>query len=233
MSRPFQLYRLQQLDNQLDWAATRLKEIEIALADDSDLKEAQQKLDQAAERLHQAQKALRQAEYETQQQRIKIEQTESTLYGGKVRNPKELRDLENEAAALKRYKTVLEERQFECMIAEEEAAEAHKTMLLEMEHFQESFLQRQQKLQQEKAKLEKDYAHLTQERQAAVEGIPTEDLQLYNQVRQKRNGIAVAKVVDRACSACGSTLNAALLSAAHSPNQLHRCDTCGRILYVG
>ncbi len=53
-------------------------------------------------------------------QKVKIEQTEATLYGGKVRNPKELQDLQNEAAALKRYLAVLEDRQLEQMIALED-----------------------------------------------------------------------------------------------------------------
>jgi len=233
MSRPFQLFRLQQLDSQIDGTTLRLKEIETALADDSGLREAQIKLDQAAEALHQAQKALRNAEFESQQQRIKIEQTESTLYGGKVRNPKELKDLELEAAALKRHKAVLEDRQFERMVAEEEATEAHKSVSAEFEQARSHHTLQHQNLLKEKGKLEKDVAHLQDERRAAQDGIPPEDLQLYNQVRQKRRGIAVARVVDRACTACGSTLNAALLSAAHSPNELHQCDTCGRILYIG
>lgn len=233
MSRPFQLFRLQQLDSQIDATSTRLKEIEIAMADDSALRQAQNKLDSAIEALHQAQKALRNAEFETQQQRIKIEQTESTLYGGKVRNPKELKDLENEAAALKRHKAVLEDRQFDRMVAEEEAHEIHKSVGAEFDQVRARFTMQLQELRREKEKLEKDFVHLQDERRAALEGILAEDIALYNQVRQKRRGIAVAKVIDRACSACGSTLNAALLNAAHSPNQIHQCDTCGRILYTG
>ena len=124
MSRPFQLYHLQQLDTQLDGIHARLKEIESALADDSQVSLSREKTTQVNASLQQARQNLRNAEFETQQQRIKIEQTESTLYGGKVRNPKELKDLENEAAALKRHLSVLEDRQLESMLAEEELPNA-------------------------------------------------------------------------------------------------------------
>jgi hypothetical protein len=88
-------------------------------------------------------------------------------------------------------------------------------------------------LSQEQEKLEKDVLRLEEERKATESSIAAEDIAIYNQLRQKRRGVAVAKVVDRACAACGSTLNAMLLNAAHSPNQLNHCDNCGRILYTG
>ncbi|MFN2235225.1 MAG: C4-type zinc ribbon domain-containing protein [Anaerolineales bacterium] len=47
-----------------------------------------------------------------------------------------------------------------------------------------------------------------------------------------RAGVAVAKVEDRACKACGSTLTASLNQAARSPSQIVFCDSCGRILYA-
>jgi predicted nucleic acid-binding Zn-ribbon protein len=87
-------------------------------------------------------------------------------------------------------------------------------------------------LSEEKAALLKDVARLQTERDAAANGIPPDDLQLYSSLRIQRNGVAVASVSDRACAACGSTLSAALLQSARSPNQITRCASCGRILYL-
>jgi predicted nucleic acid-binding Zn-ribbon protein len=233
MSRPFQLYRLQQLDSQIDGIHARLKEIEVALVDETELSQSRAKTNQITADLQQARQNLRNAEFETQQQRIKIEQTEATLYGGKVRNPKELKDLENEVAALKRYLSVLEDRQLESMLAEEEASQYQSEAAAELETVQTSHNRRLAGLNQEKEKLEKDLRRLEDERRAAASSIPAEDLSVYEALRQKRRGIAVAKVADKACAACGSTLNAMLLNATRSPNQLNMCDHCGRILYLG
>ncbi len=116
MSRPFKLYRLQQIDSQLDALRLRQGEIEVALQDDTRIRQILQKVEDCKTEWAAAKKALHLAEDETQKQRIKIELTESALYGGKVRNPKELQDLQNESASLKRYLSVLEDRQIETML---------------------------------------------------------------------------------------------------------------------
>ncbi len=233
MSQPFKLYRLQQIDSQLDWARARLKEIEAALQADQTVLQATQNAEASANKHRDALRALRQAEEEVRQQRLKIEQTESTLYGGKVRNPKELQDLQKESAALKRYLSVLEDRQLEAMLVEEDASGENDLVQAQLAQVNKDFEARSLEFRQESQRCEKDVARLEEERRATISSIPSEDLQIYEMLRTKRRGLAVAKVTARACSACGSTLNAALLQAAHSPNQLTRCDACGRILYLG
>jgi len=233
MSRPFKLYRLQQIDSQLDWIQNRLAEIETALRQDEQVHAAYGLAEKAEQSLQQARKALHRAEDDVRSQRIKIEQSEAALYGGKIHNPKELKDLENEVASLKRYLTVLEDRQLEAMLVEEEAASTQRVANQALQQAQGEFELRGIGLIQEKQKIERDRARLEDERSAVSGGIDAEDLNIYTQLRKNRRGVAVAKVVDRACSACGSTLSAALLNAAHSPNQLNRCETCGRVLYIG
>jgi predicted nucleic acid-binding Zn-ribbon protein len=122
MSSPFKLYRLQQTDSQIDRRATRVAEIEVALKDDEALMRGTRTVQIAEQELKDFRKALQRAEDNVSGQRVKIEQSEATLYGGKVKNPKELQDLQNEAAALKRYLGGLEDRLLEAMLAEEEAA---------------------------------------------------------------------------------------------------------------
>jgi predicted nucleic acid-binding Zn-ribbon protein len=150
-----------------------------------------------------------------------------------VRNPKELQDMQNEAAALKRYRIVLEDRQLEAMIAVEEMEAVQKTASSDLETVVSQFAKQHSALTQEQTVLLNDIERIENERKATVSSIPDDPLKLYEQLRQQRRGIAVAKVTDKACSACGSTLNAVLLNAARSPNQISRCDICGRILYGG
>jgi len=233
MSRPFKLYRLQQIDSQLDWLHGRLQDIEAALKEDSVLKQAIESAQKAEDDLQRARKVLRTAEENVLQQRTKIEQNESTLYGGKMHNPKELKDLEKEVEALKRFLSVLEDRQLEAMMSEEEAASTSQIVAADLEKVRAQFQSETNELTLEKDKLLKDVDRMEEERRVSAGAVNADDLALYTQLREKRRGVAVAKVVDRACSACGSTLNACLLDAVHSPNQLNLCDACGRILYTG
>lgn len=233
MSCPFKLFRLQQIDSQIDGINARLQEIDIESKDDTLLQAIDAKVNLENDQLHHARKALKAAEFETQELRIKIEQTEASLYGGKVRSPKELQDLQNKSAALKRHMNVLEERQFETMVQEEAAAAVVESTSKEQQAVLAAHEQNLQKLNTEKTKLLKDLARTENERGAAIGSIELADLTAYQQLRLKRRGIAVSKVVDRACSACGSTLNATLLNASRSPDLVHFCDNCGRILYAG
>jgi predicted nucleic acid-binding Zn-ribbon protein len=81
--------------------------------------------------------------------------------------------------------------------------------------------------------ISKDLERLHAERSVAVAGIEDSDIKLYETLRIQRRGIAVAKVTDNTCAACGSTLTPALIQAAQLPNQIIRCTFCGRILYAG
>lgn len=233
MNQAFKLYRLQQIDSQLDRLNARLAEIAELLQDEQAVLEARQAAQSAQQELQAARKALRVAEDNVQSQRIKIETTEAALYGGKVRNPKELQDLQNESAALKRYLGTLEDRQLEAMLAEEEATAQEQTCQENLSEAQARQALSQAALLEEQASLEQDLLRLLEDRQAAASTIPQNEIALYETLRKQRRGIAVALVKNKACSACGSRLNASLLDATLTSGQITRCDACGRILYLG
>ena len=162
--------------------------------------------------------------------RIKIEQTEATLYSGTIRNPKELQDLQNEVAALKRFLDTLEERQLEAMLATDEATGKNQEAQKILGQYRAQAEKQQASLVQERTQLESQKAAAENQRLGAAKLIAPDDLAVYERLRKERAGVAVSGVKDRACNACGSTLTAALHQAARSPSQLVFCDMCGRIL---
>src|SRR5262245_44362951 len=100
MSAALGLYRLQQVDSQIDQIQARLKAIQQTLDNDVTLRTANEHLTAASGKQKEAEAALTLRESEVEKQRVKIQQTESSLYGGKVHNPKELQDLQKEVASL-------------------------------------------------------------------------------------------------------------------------------------
>lgn len=232
MNRPFNLYRLQQLDSQLDRMTARLQQIDDLLANDADVQSAKDNLDSSSLYLTQKKKELQKAEDNLQIQKVKIEQAEASLYGGKIRNPKELQDLQNEVAALRRYQTTLEDRLLDSMQAEEDATVMFENAKNAYENYLGIYKILSLDLNSEREKIKKDYSQSEFERSAIMGSIAEEDLALYQALRKQRRGIAVAVITDKACSACGTVLNAMLLHSARSPEQISRCDSCGRILYL-
>lgn len=233
MSLPFKLYRLQQIDTQHDRVNARIEEIGKLCQVDENLSAAIESHGKTNAELQRLNKELKKAEENVREQRIKIETSEAALYGGKIRNPKELQDLQLEIASLKKYMSVLEERQLELMLEIEDAEKANfessSILSKETNRHDRTLLD----LQEEESNLKNDLTHLSDERQAAQAAFSPEEIHLYESLRKNRRGVAVAKVVNKACSACGSTLSASLLQAAYSPGQISRCESCGRILYGG
>ena len=233
MSHTFKLYRLQQIDSKLDQNRARIAEIEEALKDTSELQQAEAAAEQAEEQLEEDRKALRKAEWETQDQRQKIKKTETRLYSGKVKNPKELEDLQNESAALKRYLSVLEERQLEAMLAVDDSASEHRAAQTRLEETRAQTHIAHSRLKSEMEQLQSENERLRSERKATASTIDDKDLTKYKRLKEKRGGVAVAKVTDKSCSACGNVLSSSHLQDARSQSTLTQCDTCGRILYAG
>jgi predicted nucleic acid-binding Zn-ribbon protein len=150
-----------------------------------------------------------------------------------VRNPKELQDLQNEVAALKRYLSILEDRQLEAMLALEDAEREQQQAVMKLKETQAQIAEQQAGLIGELSQLHTTIERLEIERRVATTAVDPADLSLYEQLRQTRRGVAVAKISSQVCGACGALLTLALVQAAHSSSQLIRCSSCGRILYVG
>ena len=233
MSQISILYRLQQIDSQLDNARTALQSIESKLSDITQIESAQQNAIQAEQKRQSELKGLRDAENKSYDTRVKIELAESSLYGGKIQNPKELQDMQNEIASLKRLVITLEDRELEAMMAVEEA-EGKLTQANEaLKDIEGKQIEQNATLNGERTKLLAQIERLESERKATLPPISAADLSLYDQLRKIRNGVAVVNISSRACTACGATLTAALIQSTQSTGQLVRCPTCGRILYPG
>ena len=227
------LFRLQQIDNKIKTTRSHLGEIEAALKDNSKLSAAQEQADSTSQTLQEARKALQSAERNVQDQRAKIQHSETVLYSGKVRNPKELQDIQTEAVSLKKYLNVLEDRQLEAMIVVEEAEIKFNEAATNLQSIETETAIEVSSLEEERTKLLRDLDLYESERQVAVGGIASEDIEVYEVLRNKRSGVAVAKVSDKNCMACGSTLTPALIQSAQSPIKLTHCASCRRILYIG
>lgn len=226
------LFRLQRVDSRMDEIRARLNEIRLILENDAEIRQAKVKIEETGASHKSSLHDLNQAEAEVEKQKIKIEQSEASLYSGTIKNPKELQDIQNEAASLKRYLETLEDRQLEAMLLEDETEQEHQTALHELEQVQNRLADQNQSLNQEKRALDKEFKRLEAERKAALSSLDPDLLAVYEQLRLDKRGIAVIEVSDGACGACGTTLTPSQNQSARSTTQIFNCPTCGRILFA-
>ena len=232
MSAALGLYRLQQVDSQLDHAQARLKAIQQTLENDEVLRAVSDQVAAATDRSSSTEQHLKDSEQEVEKQRLKIQQAEASLYGGSVHNPKELQDLQMEVASLKRHLETLEERQLAAMEAAENAESDLQKAKSDLERVKADRGEQFRDLTEESAGLNRDLERFFSERKAVIQDIADRMLQVYDQLRRQRRGIAVTTISDSACSACGTTLTASQQQSARSTSQLFYCPSCGRILYA-
>jgi predicted nucleic acid-binding Zn-ribbon protein len=232
MSAALALYRLQQVDSQIDQIQARLRVIQQTLENDVALRAANEGYAAAQGKHKDADRALKLSEADVEKQQVKIQQTESSLYGGKVQNPKELQDLQKDITSLKRFLETLEERQLEAMIAVETAEKDLQTAKTDLERVQSNLKEQNKDLTQESEMLRKSLDRLNSERQAVVTDIAAQTLNVYDQLRKQKRGLAITTIEDNSCEACGTTLTPSQQQNARSASQLFHCPTCGRILYA-
>ena len=232
MSAALGLFRLQQVDSRIGHVESRHRKIQETLENHSELQSALQKVKAAEQETHHVDQQRRAAEEGARDQQIKIQQAESSLYGGKVQNPKELQDLQADVASLKKHLASLEEQELDAMMHLESCQAALQLAQQELRQIQARLGDENLHLIDERSVLEHDLKDLQAERQAAVGAISSGILEKYEALRGQRRGIAVAQVSENACGACGTTLTAALQQSVRHAADLVYCPSCGRILFA-
>jgi hypothetical protein len=115
------LYLLQEMDLEIQAKQAALADVETRLGESEEVEEARREVEEQRHLLREAQKKQREAEWRVEEVRVKIQPVEKRLYGGTVKNPKELVGLQQDVDSLRARQRELEDRDLEAMSAVEEA----------------------------------------------------------------------------------------------------------------
>jgi predicted nucleic acid-binding Zn-ribbon protein len=224
--------RLQQIDTRLDQVRARLHQIKVILQDNTEIQIILEEKNTLNLRLNTFKTELLSSELTVKDQQVKIQQTEATLYGGKIVNPKELQDIQLEIAMQKRQLNSFENKQLELMIALEEIQKDYEQLCFKYSKALQESDSNNITIISEQNTLLKDVERLNSEKKAAEISLSIQDLGLYDKLRTKRGGLALSVISEGACNSCGATLTPAQNQAIKSFDQIIFCPSCGRILYT-
>jgi len=230
MSVARQLYQLQEIDIEVEDVERRLKQAVSLLGKDDAVVAAREKLNSAAERLRNLQRQQRSLEGEIDDLGGKIKAGDGELYSGRIKNPKELSNLQHEVEILKGKRDELEIKDLELMEQVESAEAGMATLSQELDSITGDWQRDQEQLEKEKARLEENLDRLKQKRQALATETDAQVLALYDKLRQGK-GWAVARVEQGICRSCRISLPSSELQQARS-GALVQCGSCSRILYL-
>jgi len=230
MNSPAQLYKLQHIDQEIHERQQALDEIETQLSDDRVLAEAKSALASLKERLSETGKRQKEAEWELEDLQVKVDQIDAKLYGGSVKNPKELVSLDLESKELRKVIRQKEDTLLELMSEAESIQAKTEESDKELKQLSQEWQHKQQALTRRKSEVEARLASFQQSRQELAAEISPEALALYDEVRTAKE-LAVVKVERGRCQGCHINLPTTQWQKAKAGN-LVQCDSCSRILYV-
>ena len=225
------LYELQQLDTEIQQEREACEQINIRLGESEALIQAKAEVAAEEEHLSETIKRQRSLELEIEDLSDKIAQASDKLYGGKVKNPKELVSIEQEVGIFKTKLSQQEDVLLDTMAdveATQKRINVSKERLLTLN---KDWQEEQKGLSQQQEKIENRIADLEQKRERLTADIVPEKLELYETTRS-RKGQAVVRIEQGRCQGCRLMLSTSELQRARAGNTV-LCSTCNRILYLG
>lgn len=229
MTQIHQLFQLQKLDTEIDEKKKRLGEVLKAQKEPPALLALRKRAETAVSELQKWQASHQNLTLEVSSVTTKAKQSEDRLYSGKVTNPKELADLQQEIEALGRRKAVLEDEMLETLVMVEDAHKEQTAANSELETAVAQWEAHSAHLKTEQNELALSLHKLMQTRKAKAATIDAASLQEYDELRQQRHGLAVAGLRVNMCLGCRTTVSANKVKEVDEGRKVY-CGGCGRLL---
>ncbi len=230
MSVVSQLYQLQEVDLELDSNDQAFQRITSQIGESEAVIETQNKLAAESKLMEEITQQQHSVEWDIDDIASKLTKVEEEMYSGRVRNPKELTDLQNETNALKNRRTQLEEKALEIMEQVELATSSLAALKSVLKKLLSEWKSQQRQFSAELKRLKGDISSLKEKRQILAGEIDPQAVELYQGLKKQR-GTAVARVEQGLCRGCRIMLPVSEFRQART-GSLVRCGSCGRILFL-
>jgi predicted nucleic acid-binding Zn-ribbon protein len=225
-----QLYQLQEVDLEIETCEQTIKQIKGQLGESETVIIARQKLAAEEQHLEELLKQQRSIEWEIDDINTKLKKEEEELYSGRIRNPKELENLQHETEIMKTKRSRLEDNALEIMDQVELATRNVNNFKSGLTTLEKEWQNQQKDLSANLKQNEILLADLRQKWQTMAGDIDSKSIGVYQQIK-KQKGTAVARVEQGICRGCRISLPVSELQKTKSGN-LIQCSNCGRIMFL-
>ena len=232
MNLPSKLFELQKVADKLYAAQKRIFDIDQLLKNNKELQSATLAFEQAKKEKNIREMRVKEKAEEEKDLQNKIAFSESTLYGGKVKNPKELQDLQKELSSLKKRSKQLENEHLELMVSFDEASNDFSEKENAIAEIEQKLEDLSKELSVEKADLERQIKVYNQEYLVTSSDLPADMKSTFETLFRTKKGKAVAAIDEGSCSVCGLSIRESQIQQIKSSNQIVFCPSCGRMLFI-
>ncbi len=162
----------------------------------------------------------------------KIGAEQERLYGGKVKSPRELQDIEAEVKNLKVLLDDLELRELEVLEQLDGLQKRLADDRKEIKRAEREWVKVARERLAEKESATAKIEALGKEIEPARAAVNAEPLKLYDRLRTQKQGRAVAKLAGMLCEGCGIGVSEADSKQARAGDTIVQCRSCRRIFLV-
>ena len=222
---------LQGIDDEAAAFRAALADVERRLQGDEELAEARRSFATAETSLAALRKDQRRLEGEVEGLNDKIAREEKRLYDGSVKNPKELTNIQHEVDGFKAHRGTFEDELIGVLDAAEEADRAYRAAGKLVTALEARWQGEQDALKHEAHRLNDLITRAEIRREAQKVKVPPRALHMYDDLRRRKGGMAVARIVGPNCSGCRVTIPDGMRKRAFA--DLVQCPNCERILALG
>jgi predicted nucleic acid-binding Zn-ribbon protein len=230
MSLAKRVFELQQVEQLIQSGRRQQEEIQGKITGNEAFEQARINLSEAEKDLAGLEKQYKELDAEAETLRAQIKQVNDKLYGGKIKNPKELQGYEQEGNMLKAHLSKKDDTLLELM----EKIEAGKVAARKLKEIHRgagtAWQAEKVELQIQADKLKAELAVLENKRKEILTSVDRDTLSVYEGIRSRREQ-AVVKVEQGRCLGCRVALSMSELHHVRG-NAIVLCDNCGRILYL-
>jgi uncharacterized protein len=231
------LLALQDLDTHLDQERHRRDHLpERAELADIDRATAEKQAARAELATSRDEVASRQdaAERELRATEERVVQVNARLYGGTVTASRELQALAADVEGLKKRASELEDRVLYLMEEREPFDSEISTLDAQLAELDARRHQVADRLTSAEAEVDAELTRLSAQRPALVDAVPKQLLDVYDRLKARLGGVAVARLVGGRCDGCHLSLPAVELDRIRheAAGTLEYCEQCGRILVI-
>lgn len=224
------LLKMHEIDTLYDRIRSRIVVLRRAVDGTDELFAIRKRVESISQELNVARSEQQDMELESRSLTDRIRESEQNLMSGEMRNPKELEAMQQNIDSMKNHRTDLENRSVDRLLAVDSLQGTLQEKESTLAELEKKWAENRTAIETEMDQRKKEYIYLKKARRFVSETLTSDNLELYEHLRRRKNGVAVAQLEGEVCGACHTEVAIGILNNVRYKDELLNCPSCGRIL---
>ena len=160
----------------------------------------------------------------------KIKKNEQKLSSGTLTSTKEIISYQEEIVSIKKLNEEIENKIIEILIKIDDLNELIKLENDKKDKINAHVNKLEDEINDKLSIIDQKLKNYNDKRENIVVNIPQDLIVQYNDLKQKKGGLAIGILKDRLCTACNMEMSAGEANKMDDFNQIYKCPTCRRMI---